>query len=283
MKVLAAYDMLFEKLIPLYGKAEAVSIAQIVLEDGFGIRNVNVKKELSEIEVQRIHTFAERLLKKEPVQYVVGMTYFYGYKFTVNPSVLIPRPETEELVHWILEDHSKGTNTSILDVGTGSGCIPITIKKKRPHWQVEAVDVSETALETAALNAKNLNATISFHQLDFLNETDWQHLPSYDIIVSNPPYIPHQERHLMPDHVLDFEPDTALFVADGNPLVFYRKLAIFAKQHLRKNGNLYVETNEFNAQEVKTCFEAHGLPYVEIRKDMQGKERMVRGGRKIGQ
>lgn len=278
MKIIAAQQRLFKNLITIYPESEALSIASIVLEDSFGIKNISVDKELTTAEVEQLDQIIERLLSKEPVQYVMGMTYFYGYPFTVNPSVLIPRPETEELIYWILSDRKGQKNLSIIDIGTGSGCIPITIKLKQNTWNVNAIDVSETALATARKNAKNLKADIKFQQLNFLNQDEVNTLPKYDIIVSNPPYIPHEERHLMPDHVLDHEPELALFVENDDALIFYRQLAQFAQNHLNPDGALYVETNEYNAKEVKALFEEYGLENVEIQEDMQGKERMVRGG-----
>ena len=268
------YQQFLRNLSNKFEHREAISIARIVFEDAFKLfdyesnKNFNGTTTLQEIEA--------RLLNNEPVQYILGQADFYGLKFKVTPAVLIPRPETEELVYWILENQGS-TIPSILDIGTGSGCIPITLKKKMPNASISALDVSPKALKVATANANLNDVNISFILEDILDEKKWSALPSYDIIISNPPYIPHREKSLMPKQVLDYEPDLALFVDNAHPLIFYRKIAQFALKHLNQGGQLYYECNEFNAKEVANLLQSMGYQKVELAKDMEGKERMVKG------
>ncbi len=267
------FNLLVRKLTPIYGKGEAKSIARIVFEDAFRLFDFSsVRPFLFQQEFQSIQ---ERLLKKEPVQYVLGQADFYGLKFKVTPDVLIPRSETEELVHWILETNQLEA-PRILDIGTGSGCIPITLKKKLSLAEVMAVDVSEKALAVAQENAQLNEVTVALQQVDILNKPDWNQLPKFDIIVSNPPYIPTKEAALMPDWVKNFEPSLALFVSNEDPLIFYRTIAEFALTHLDSTGILFFETNEFNAAEVQEVLMDRGYQDVQLQKDLFGKERMIR-------
>jgi len=276
MTIKEAHHKLVELLEPEFGKREAVQMARIVFEDVFSITNFFRPDEFTSNQLAKLKDIQERLLLHEPVQYVVGMTYFYDLKFYVNNAVLIPRPETEELVAWILEDHSKQQNLRILDIGTGSGCIPITLKAKAPNYEVVGLELSEEALKVAKENAQLNQAEVNFQKIDILNKENWASLPSYEIIVSNPPYIPVQEKALMAENVLAHEPEIALFVTDEDPLIFYRTIIEFAQEHLVKGGWLYFETNEYNASEVEAlCFKA-GFFDVEKRKDLQGKDRMVK-------
>ncbi len=267
------YQQFLRNLSNKFEHREAISIARIVFEDAFKLfdyesnKNFNGTTTLQEIEA--------RLLNNEPVQYILGQADFYGLKFKVSPAVLVPRPETEELVYWILENQVKD-NPTILDIGTGSGCIPITLKRKLPRADISAIDVSSTALDIAKANADLNKVAVSFILTDILEERLWSNLPSYDIIVSNPPYIPYREKPLMPKQVLDYEPELALFVENDHPLVFYKKIGLFALKHLNQGGQLYFECNEFNAEEVATLLEKMGFSKVELVKDMEGKERMVR-------
>jgi len=276
MTIELAYRNLVAVLSPAFEKGEATQMARIVFEDAFSITNFVRKDLLTESQLAQLADIQARLLAHEPVQYVVGMTCFYGLKFKVNPAVLIPRPETEELVAWILEDHTKDKNLRILDIGTGSGCIPIALKTKAPNYEVAALDVSAEALAVAEENADLNQVEINFQKIDILNKASWTLLPNYEIIVSNPPYIPLEEKKLMATNVLAHEPEMALFVTNEDPLVFYRTIVDFAAQHLVNGGWLYFETNEYNATEVEAlCFNA-GFFDVEKQKDMQGKDRMVK-------
>ncbi len=279
MNITEAHHTFIENLGAVYDPGEARSIARIVFEDALRIYDVQSKAPLFDIQQNLLHDIQERLLLHEPIQYILGQADFYGLKFKVNRNVLIPRQETEELVYWILETIQKEIKQSrlkILDIGTGSGCIPITLQKKIPQLNVSALDISPEALEIATINAALNKVTTTFIQLDIINQDAWQALEQYDIIVSNPPYIPEQERALMSQNVTGFEPELALFVSDENPLLFYDAIADFAKAHLNKNGYLFFECNEYNAGQVLQLLENKGFKKGILQKDMNGKQRMVR-------
>lgn len=280
MTVKTAYQYLVKHLEEIHDTGEARSIARIVFEDVFQVFNFQKESELSDEEIKRLEEIKTRLEANEPVQYILGEADFYGLKFVVNPTVLIPRAETEELVFWIEETiKEKKALTSILDIGTGSGCIPVTLKKRVPALQVSAVDVSPGALETAASNAEKNKIEVKFIEADILEEKTWELFDTYDIIVSNPPYIPQREKDVMPAQVLENEPHLALFTTDKDPLIFYRTIGIFAQKKLRESGCLFFECNEFNAPEVLSLLQKQGWKNVELRKDMQGKERMIKAER----
>ena len=236
---------------------------------------------LSKAQRTKLDTILQALATYKPIQYVLGEAWFAGMLFFVNEHVLIPRPETEELVDWITSEiqNSKFKIQNIIDIGTGSGCIPISLKKKSPGLSVTAVDISNDALIVAKQNADSLQADIRLLNIDFLDETNWDQLPVFDIIVSNPPYIKQSEQSNMNKNVLDFEPLIALFVPDEDALLFYRKIAVFGKTHLAKQGYIFFEINEALGKEVCALLEANGYK-VELRKDLQGKDRMVRANLK---
>lgn len=217
-----------------------------------------------------------KLSENVPFQYILGFENFYGYDFIVNENVLIPRPETEELVEWISQTLEGNSTAHILDIGTGSGCIPITLNKLLPNINIEAVDISAKALETAKQNNLKNNTKVVFLQLDILNENAWNFESKFEVIVSNPPYIPIKEKALMQANVIDFEPHLALFVEDDDALIFYEKIADFSLKYLASNGFLFFECNEFNAQDVKEMLSSKGYVQIELRKDMSGKERMIK-------
>lgn len=231
---------------------------------------------INESQITLLDEYILRLKKDEPIQHILQEEFFYGMPFKVTKDVLIPRPETEELVEWILEDSQSKKDLKILDIGTGSGCIAIALKTNLPNSEVHAVDVSEIALKIAQENALNLGVDINFKQLDILNNENWNQLDIYDIIVSNPPYIPHKEKALMHNNVLQYEPPTALFVQDDDSLIFYQKIAQLAIQHLNPKGALYFECNEYNAREVEALLKKH-FQEVDLKKDINGKLRMVKG------
>lgn len=213
------------------------------------------------------------LKSHKPFQYVIGETEFYGLKFFVNENVLIPRPETEELIEWILQDHPQFSG-KILDIGTGSGCIPITLKKHLNEAEIYALDFSEKALETAQNNAGFHQTEIHFSQIDFLN-FEFHQLPNFDLIVSNPPYICEKEKYAMNSNVVNFEPKSALFVPDQNPLIFYQKIAEFAKEKLHSNGSIYLEINQNLGFETEKLFLNQGFQTF-LRKDISGNTRMLK-------
>ncbi|MEM9887092.1 MAG: peptide chain release factor N(5)-glutamine methyltransferase [Bacteroidota bacterium] len=272
MTLKAARRSFIHHLIPKYGLGEAESIARLIFEDVFFPLNM---LELSEAHLAQLQEIQRRLLQDEPVQYILGQADFFGLKLGVNPSVLIPRQETEELVALILERVGKAFEGKILDIGTGSGCIPIALKKHLPFSQVNACDVSEAALEVAKANAQKYGLDISFFHVDILNQSAWKALPEYDLIVSNPPYIPFQEAQLMPKQVKDFEPDLALFVENDDALVFYRHIAQFAQEKLSREGSIFFELNEYHARRVVHLLKLKGFRGIQLHLDLNGKERML--------
>lgn len=250
-------------------------ITEKILDKPESVLRHLLEEELPELEENK-NVFLFKLIQlkeQKPLQYITGETEFYGMKFFVNESVLIPRPETEELIEWILKD-VKNSNLQILDVGTGSGCIPIVLKKNLPQAEILAMDISEKALETALLNVKYHRTEINFLQTDFLNMS-FENLPEFDIIVSNPPYIGETEKLEMNENVVKFEPHSALFVPDENTLVFYKKIIELAKLKLKPKGKIYVEINQRLAQETFDLFQ-NEFPNTELRKDISGNYRMIR-------
>ena len=274
-----------EQLPPMYERDEAKNIVALAIEHVCNLnRNyfmlhksheINMKDETALIRV------LDELRFGIPLQYVLGEADFYGLKFKVDSSVLIPRPETEELVHWVLESVREEAETRnsdslhIIDIGTGSGCIPIAIKKNLPQADVCALDVSSSAIETAIQNAIQNQAEVHFFQADILNPT-LNLLPlTFNIIVSNPPYVMDSEKKRMHQNVLEHEPHNALFVPDNNPLLFYRNIAHFSKKHLNQDGLLFLEINEGLGKETREMLQAEGFDS-ELRQDLQGKDRMIK-------
>ena len=270
---------LVDELQPVLGTGEASSVARLVLEDLFGARRGSRPRQLTQDEQILAWTTINRLKAGEPVQYVTGIADFYGLQLNVSPAVLIPRPETEELVEWILEEQSADTGLAVLDVGTGSGCIALALKSRRPGWSVSGVDVSEEALTVARSNGERLGVGVDFHPADARQPDFAPASSSYDVLVSNPPYIPPSERDRMGTSTLAHEPDLALFVAEADPLLFYRSIAEAGLKSLGEGGALYFETNEFNNERVVELLQDLGYLGVEARRDLQGKWRMVRGKR----
>ncbi len=274
-----AYYDLRGSLQPLYDEGEATAIAHAIMEH---ITGADKLERLTEKDVpftdaqqqQYTHT-KELLLKATPVQYIVGKTWFLGREFMVNDSVLIPRPETEELVEWIISDN-KDKQPTILDIGTGSGCIAISLKLGLPQSTVTACDVSSGALLVARMNASNLDAQVEVKHIDFLNPEQVATLGKYNIIASNPPYIPESDKETIHANVLAHEPHVALFVPTDDALLFYRIIADFGLQHLTDNGLVYCELDRDYAMQTKELFEAKGYSDVEVRKDMAGNTRMLK-------
>jgi len=228
-------QQLFSLLSGVYEPREAANIADWVMENVTGWKKidrvVNKHIDLSATQIKKLEQVSADLLKHRPIQYALGEAWFYGMKFYVDESVLIPRPETEELVEWVVNDfqNKQQEGFSILDIGSGSGCIPIAIKKNLAWAEVKSCDVSDAALHVARQNAATLNADVQFRQIDFLMEENWQQLGMVDVVVSNPPYIPNEEIAEMEKHVVDFEPHLALFVENENPLIFYKAIADFRR------------------------------------------------------
>lgn len=279
MMIKDLYRNFLVQLQGIYSLSEATTITEWVFEKMASLKRSDIlknpEKQITPAADKLIQQTLQELLTHKPVQYVLGEAWFYHMKFKVNGHVLIPRPETEELVEQLIADRkSKLTDPAILDIGTGSGCIPVAIKKNLPASKLTAIDVSKDALALAKENAAMHNAHINFIEADFLDESTWPVLPFFDIIISNPPYIPIHEKEKLAKNVTDFEPHLALFVPDRSPLVFYEKIAAFGKEHLLPNGKIYLETHEDLAKETATLFRDH-YQTVMIKKDMYGKERMI--------
>ncbi len=255
---------------------EVDNLAIWVWEEGMSISGV-VEKSLSEAEEKKLFQQIDRLSKGEPVQYIVGHTWFFGLKLKVNPHVLIPRPETEELVEWIIADYVSTTvPLRILDIGTGSGCIAIVLKNYfKSRASVYALDVSKEALEVAKENASSLSVEIEFLEHDFIRD-GLTGLPEFDIIVSNPPYIDLSSIDEESFGGIYHEPATALFPEGDDPDIFYKKVGEILRNHIGKGGACYLELNEFRSTEIRNSFKKQGWGEGETRKDMQGKERMLK-------
>lgn len=282
MTIQLVYRQLLAQLYEVYDSREAGNIADWVIEHVTGQQKIDriVYKDLpvSAAQQTQLIKIAAELLHHRPVQYVLGEAWFMDMKLAVNEHVLIPRPETEELVEWMVNDIKKSGSkkVSLIDIGTGSGCIPIAVKKTIPNSAVFAVDVSGEALQVAKLNRIQQKVPVDFLQLDFLNEKEWNRLGKYDIIVSNPPYIKESEKTEIKDNVLKYEPYLALFVPDEDALLFYKAIAKFSRKHLEAGGSVYVEINEALGEEVAEVFEQNGFSNIILKKDLQGKDRLVR-------
>jgi release factor glutamine methyltransferase len=280
MTIQEANQHIVNQLRTIYEGSEAENISDWVIEHLTGTKRtdrvIHKEKTISPEQESQLKQYLSRLLQHEPVQYVLNEAWFCGLKLYVDKNVLIPRPETEELVEWIISDCKFPINAlSILDIGSGSGCIPIALKKRLGKADVWGCDVSPEALKVANRNATMLGIKVKFIELDFLNEERREKLPSFDIIVSNPPYIPAKEKEAMRRNVLEYEPAAALFVPDNDALIFYKAIADFGKKHLTKNGFIYTEINESLGEATASIFQSNGYQTV-IKKDMQEKERMIK-------
>ena len=278
-----------EQLCSIYDKDEANTMILILFEHYFNINRVRMALEpqlrLSESEMLTFHFAVKDLLKNKPIQYIIGETEFCNLKFKVNENTLIPRPETSELVMKIInrqqttdnnreeKSQSRKVTKLIFDIGTGSGCIAISLAKHISNSEVYALDISEEALEIAKTNAINNNVNVSFIHDDILSLRN-KIETKFDIIVSNPPYVRELEKTEMRDNVLNWEPHNALFVSDNDPLIFYREILKFAKTHLKENGEVWFEINEYLGKEMTELCKNIGFSKVEIIKDFRGKERV---------
>ncbi|SDE67956.1 release factor glutamine methyltransferase [Pricia antarctica] len=275
-----------------YDKAEVDSFFYLLIEHYLGLErfvlalqpNLTINKK----EEQPLFEALAQLRLHRPIQYIIGKSHFMDMDFSVDGTVLIPRPETEELVRWIIEELDpikspvRSKRSTILDIGTGSGCIAVSLAKNLPNYEVHALDVSLGALHTARSNAKANDVDVTFVEIDILDiETSAVNSEDstieYDIMVSNPPYVREQEKKDMHKNVIDHEPGLALFVSDENPLKFYEAIATFASKKLKKNGSLYLEINQYLAKETEHLLRKHNLSEIELRKDMFGNFRMMKG------
>jgi len=268
-----------QTLVELYPQTEIDTFFFLLIEEYLDFKRIDVilnsDFEIPKEKFKLLETALKRLQKEEPLQYIIGKTEFYGFPFFVNKNVLIPRPETEELVEWIINKakESKTQNISILDIGTGSGCIPISIIKQVKNSSVTAIDVSKEALNIANKNAQLNEVNINFIALDILNTSQLDQ--KYDIIISNPPYVRELEKKEINNNVLQNEPHLALFVEDDDPLIFYDKIAELAKNHFTKNGMLFFEINQYLGKETVELLETKGFKNIELKKDLFGNDRMI--------
>ncbi|MHB1196910.1 MAG: peptide chain release factor N(5)-glutamine methyltransferase [Lutibacter sp.] len=266
------------ELSNVYPETEIQSFFNILIEFKLHLSRIQLALEHNfELDNDDLDFLQNALLKLKnqiPVQYIVGETSFYGLMFKVDKNVLIPRPETEELVEWILQNHKKSESLKILDIGTGSGCIAISLAKNLPNAQVSALDISEEALNVAKNNAELNQVTIDFIHADILSI---EKLPdTFDVIVSNPPYVRESEKDQMQQNVLSNEPHIALFVENENPLLFYDKIAELSKNHLTENGVLYFEINQYLGAEIVDLLKSKGFKNIEPKKDIYSVDRMVK-------
>lgn len=276
MKIREYREQFLNTLTPLFGREEAESFFYLVLEDFRGWKRSDLALQpdasFSPDETPQWDFVLAQLLQEIPIQYILGKAHFFGLVFEVNDHVLIPRPETEELVQWIVNVSPSGS-LKILDIGTGSGCIAITLATHLPDADVFAIDVSTSALQMAAWNAQRNNAHVKFIEKDILATGNLDQ--SFDIIVSNPPYVRELEKAEIKRNVLDHEPHLALFVPDDDALVFYRKIADLALKNLSENGSLFFEINQYLAKKTIDMLEQKGFGYLELRQDIYGNDRMI--------
>ena len=281
MKIKKYRTQFIQELSPIYDAGEAESFFYLILEEKNQLKRIdlalNPDLSFSNEEIQLWNSILDSLKLEIPVQYLLGKTSFYGLDFEVNPAVLIPRPETEELVDWIITYNSKierSKDLKILDIGTGSGCIAISLAKNISNSEVFAIDVSQKALATAKKNAEINDVKVAFIEKNILKTDDLER--QFDVIVSNPPYVRELEKQEIKKNVLDNEPHLALFVEDNDALVFYRKIAELAQKNLSPNGKLFFEINQYLGKEMMELLENMGLKNIELRKDIYGNDRMIK-------
>ncbi len=288
MKIKEYRTQFIQELTPIYDAGEAESFFYLILEEKQHLKRIdlalNPDLTFSDEAIQEWNSILKQLKKEIPVQYLLGKTSFYGLDFEVNENVLIPRPETEELVEWIIESQklrtkrqdpkAKGQKLKILDIGTGSGCIAISLAKNILNAEVFAIDVSEKALATAKKNAEINSVNVTFLERNILETEDLEQ--QFDSIVSNPPYVRELEKQEIMKNVLDNEPHLALFVDDNDALIFYRKIAELAQKNVSQNGQLFFEINQYLGKETVDLLEKMNFKNIELRKDIYGNDRMIK-------
>ena len=284
MKIKEYRTQFIQALTSMYGEGEAESFFYLILEEKQQLKRIDLALhpdlEISEEEIVVWNSILEQLKLEIPIQYLLGKTSFYGLDFEVNENVLIPRPETEELVDWIVSNvlkNGRSKSIKILDIGTGSGCIAVSLAKNLPNAEVFAIDVSEKALSTAKKNAERNEVEVTFIEQNILETLDLGQ--EFDIIVSNPPYVRNLEKEEIKKNVLDNEPHLALFVEDNDALIFYRKIAELAQKNLSNSGQLYFEINQYLGKEMISLLEELNFKNVELRKDIYENDRMTLGTR----
>lgn len=280
MKILQDFELLFQhELQELYDEDEIKAIFLVVVAEKFGLNRTNYQMRktdiVNEADKAEVLSILQDLKKHRPIQYILNKADFYGEVFQVNESVLIPRQETEELVDLIIKNHKSSQNLKIIDIGTGSGCIPITLSKHLNNALVTTIDISKEAIKTAQENAKNLKTQVQFINADIF---EWEYIFSdqhYNIIVSNPPYITPGEKQHMNQNVLAYEPELALFIEESAPLIFYDVISSFALKHLAPDGDLYFEINQYLGAEMKELMVKKGFEQVKLIKDINGADRII--------
>lgn len=280
MKILQDFELLFQhELQELYDEDEIKAIFLVVVAEKFGLNRTNYQLRktaiVNEADKAEVLSILQDLKKHRPIQYILNKADFYGEVFQVNESVLIPRQETEELVDLIIKNHKSSQNLKIIDIGTGSGCIPITLSKHLNNALVTTIDISKEAIKTAQENAKNLKTQVQFINADIF---EWEYIFSdqhYNIIVSNPPYITPGEKQHMNQNVLAYEPELALFIEESAPLIFYDVISSFALKHLAPDGDLYFEINQYLGAEMKELMVKKGFEQVRLIKDINGADRII--------
>ncbi len=262
------------RLMDVYTREEASKLSKWLFIDCF--EWAPGKEAEVFVYIEKLEEYVRRLLKREPLPYISGKVHFYDLVLDINHHVLIPRPETEELVHWILSDYRDDRRQlDCLDIGTGSGCIAVTLKTHKMNWRVFGIEYSLDALNVTRINARKHKAPVEMLRMNFLDTSMWSHLGLLDLIVSNPPYVSDDEKGVVADNVLLYEPEMALFAGGDDPLIFYRRIHELAERRLRPGGRVYVEMNEFKAQEISDLFSSDRIEEINMRKDMQGKARML--------
>jgi release factor glutamine methyltransferase len=282
MKIKEYRSQFIQELTPIYDEGEAESFFYLILEEKRLIKRIDLALDpelvFSEKEMEVWNSILEQLKLEIPIQYLLGKTSFFGLDFEVNENVLIPRPETEELVDWIIKENAKIAgfkDLKILDIGTGSGCIAVSLAKNIPNAQVYAIDVSERALATAKKNAALNKVDVTFITQNILETADLKQ--QFDIIVSNPPYVRNLEKQEIKKNVLDNEPHLALFVEDDDALLFYKKIAVLAQKNLVESGLLFFEINQYLGEDMIALLEKMNFKNIDLRKDIYGNDRMIRG------
>ena len=287
-RIINCFEMTFKEikssfhteLSPFFDEQERDSFFYLVLEKYHQLKRVDLALQpdlkVSSAELEQWNLVLEQLKTQKPIQYILGETFFCDLIFKVNEHTLIPRPETEELVFWILEEinNQNKFNSTIVDIGTGTGCIPISLKKNLPESTVFAIDISEEALKVAQENAQKNDVQVHFMPKNILETSDLQN--QFDVIVSNPPYVRQLEKAEINTNVLAFEPHLALFVSDEDPLIFYRKIAELAQKNLKQNGLLFFEINQYFGKETVSLLADLGFAAIELKKDIYGNDRMVK-------
>jgi release factor glutamine methyltransferase len=280
MTIETANRKLISTLSDLFDEREASAISFLVMERLTGMSKslqvLNKTLEFTSKQQDLFEHYLAELIKYRPVQYVLGQAWFGSYPFYVNEHVLIPRPETEELADWLLKGNAgRASDTTVLDIGTGSGCIAVYIKKKREDFQVRALDIEDTALQIAIKNSKILNAQVDFILCDIRDPIQNANIHPVDLIISNPPYIPQRQKPSLDEHVRDYEPGIALFVPDDDPIQFYKVIGNIATQKLKPGGTLYLEIHHDYAKNIMEWYKAKGF-LMELRKDFSGNNRMIK-------